>query len=329
MQSLIDAHARQFEVLRLSITDSCNFRCQYCLPNGYQRPKGHPGFLALHEIENLVRGFVRLGFWKIRLTGGEPTLRRDFLEIVHTVSAISGVKTLALSTNGHMLAKNAKAYRLAGISRVNISIDSLDRARFHALTGVDRLNDVLAGVEAALEACFESVKLNAVLAQSQEDSEAELERFVEWVKDRPVTLRLIELMQTGKNEPLFRTRHHSSGALRKKLIARGWVLRPREPGDGPAEEFSHPMAVGRIGFIAPYGGGFCETCNRLRVSSVGGLRLCLFGERDHDLRPLLQSSSQIDALCDRVRELILGKPKSHYLKDGIYGQTRSFSEIGG
>lgn len=327
---LVDAHARSFEVLRLSITDACNFRCQYCLPNGYQKPEGRPSFLSIDEIENLVRAFARLGFWKLRLTGGEPTLRRDFLEIVERASGISGIERIALSTNGHTLAREATQYRLAGITHLNISLDSLDRKRFADLTGVDRMHDVLAGIDAAFRAQFQSVKVNAVLAQGEREAEEELDRFIDWVKARPISVRFIELMQTEKNAELFKTRHHSSALILRSLERRGWAKVERKAGDGPATEFSHSEYAGRIGVIAPYSlGSFCESCNRLRVSSVGGLRLCLFGEKDHDLRPLIQNAGQIDELCEALQSLVLKKPVSHYLKDGKYGQTRTFSEIGG
>lgn len=322
---LTDAHERSFAYLRLSITDACNFRCRYCLPNGYH-PEESEAFLSVAEIRRLVGAFATLGFWKVRITGGEPTVRRDFLEVARAVTEVPGIRRVALSTNGARLAALVPSLAALGIRHVNVSVDTLDRARFLELTGRDALADVLCGIETALARGIR-VKVNAVLMKDVND--ASLGAFRDWVKDRPVAVRFIELMETGDNRDVFRDHHVSSTSLQRDLLARGWKRRAREEGDGPAVEFSHPSYQGTIGIIAPYAPEFCSTCNRLRVSCRGALRLCLFGDGGFDLRPHLVSDEAAARLPDVVRALLVDKKASHALKEGSYGTTKHFASIGG
>jgi cyclic pyranopterin phosphate synthase len=324
--TLIDPHGRRFSYLRLSITDACNFRCAYCLPDGYSPAPNAPGFLSLSEILNLGRAFAELGTWKIRLTGGEPTLRRDLVEIAGALSEIPGVRKLALSTNGHQLERLAPGLRAAGVRAVNISVDSLDPARFAEITGMDRLPEILRGVDAAIEH-FETVKLNAVLLKGWNDGE--LERFLEFARRRPVGVRFIELMPTASTSKLFEQRHVRADTIRARLLELGWAAQERADGAGPAEELAHPDYAGRVGLIAPYARDFCASCNRLRVTSRGELRLCLFGEGNLPLRPWLQHESQKEELKARLRSLLGQKEVSHYLNEGRYGNNASFSAMGG
>jgi len=324
---LSDSFGRQFHYLRLSVTDACNFRCAYCLPDGHVKLAGAEEHLSLEEIRRLVEAFASIGFWKIRLTGGEPTVRRDILEIARIVAAVPGIAQVALSTNGYRLAELAAPLRSAGVSALNVSLDSLDPERFRRITGVDRLGDVLAGLDAAFAAGFPWLKLNAVLLADLNDGE--LATFMDWVRDRPASVRFIELMQTGDNHGFFRRHHVSADGLRNQLGDLGWRARARKPGDGPAVEFEHPAHRGRIGLITPYAHGFCDSCNRLRVSSRGGLRLCLFADGEASLRPWLQADSQRDALLAEVRRLIGHKTASHSLLEGRSGNTRHFAAIGG
>jgi cyclic pyranopterin phosphate synthase len=319
---LADSFGRNFHYLRLSLTDVCNMRCAYCLPNGYEKPDARPDELSRAEIGRLVRAFAAAGFWKVRLSGGEPTVRPDVLDIVREVAACPGVRRVALSTNGYRLRELASELRAAGLTHANVSIDSLDRDRFQRITGRDWLPQVLAGVDAAIAAGL-LVKVNAVLLED------ELAPFSAWVRERPVVVRFIELMQTGDNGVVFLRRHKAPDALREKLARDGWARRPREIGDGPAEEYRRDGYAGGIGIIAAYAPGFCDTCNRLRVSSTGKLRLCLFGDGEHDLRPLLQHDEQADALGALVRSKLFGKTAGHRLHAGDPGTTRHLASIGG
>ena len=324
---LADGMGRRFEYLRLSLTEVCNFRCSYCLPDGYLKPCGAPSELTVPEIERAVRAFAALGLWKVRLTGGEPTIRRDFEDVARAVSAIPGIRRVAMTTNGYRLAERAQQWRDAGVSAINVSVDSLDPARFAAITGHDRLGEILAGLDAARDAGFESIKLNAVLMRGVNDDE--LEAMASFVAERDISLRFIEVMRTNENTDFFAARHVSAETVTSRLEAAGWQRLPREAGAGPAVEFGHPAARGRIGIIAPYATDFCASCNRLRLGSDGRFHLCLFGDGGFDLRELLQSDEQHDALVARIVALTRGKAPSHRLHEGNSGATPHLASIGG
>lgn len=323
---LQDSFGRKFPYLRLSVTDVCNFRCTYCLPKGYQK-SGARDFMTVAEIARLVRGFVELGTQKIRLTGGEPTVRRDLADIASAITDVGGIHTLALTTNGHDLQDNARRYYDAGINALNVSIDSLDAANFKAITGHDKLRCVLDGIEAAKVAGFRNIKINSVLLKGVTDTA--LPPFLEWIRQEPISIRFIELMRTGNNGEYFAKYHLGAEAIRQQLLARGFVEVQRQPDGGPAREFSHPDYAGRIGLIAPYAKDFCATCNRLRVTSRGQLMLCLFGEGGHDLRPYLQDDDQREALADAVTRALRLKHQSHYLHQGVTGSTPHLASLGG
>lgn len=326
MSALFDAYGREFLYLRLSLTDVCNFRCQYCLPDGYHCEHGD-GELSLPEIHRVVRAFVGLGLWKVRLTGGEPSLRRDLNAIIETVAAVPGVRRIAMTTNGYRLHRDVTSWRNAGLNALNVSIDSFDPRLFASLTGHDRLRDILDGLETALTLGFESLKLNAVLLR--EFNANDLQPFLTYLRERPVDIRFIELMQTGTNHAYFQAQHVGAGHLRQFLAEQGWLALPRQIGDGPAENFAHPDYRGRIGLIAPYAPDFCAGCNRLRITARGQLSLCLFSDEGADLRPLLASDTQQAELEARIRALLIQKKASHYLAEGITGATRHFAAIGG
>ena len=323
---LSDAIGRRFEYLRLSLTEVCNFRCTYCLPEGYKKSCQRPAELTGEEIRRAVSAFAQLGLWKVRLTGGEPTLRRDFDDVAHAVASIPGIRRLAMTTNGYCLAERAQAWRDCGISAINVSIDSLDPARFAAITGHDRLGEVLRGVEAAQDAGFASIKLNAVLMRGVNDGE--LAAMVDFVTTRDLSLRFIEVMRTNDNVAFFDQHHVAGQSVIDRLEAAGWQRLPRAPGAGPAVELGHPHAKGRIGIIAPYSRDFCASCNRLRMAADGKLHLCLFGDGGIDLRPLL-SADDSAPLIARIRSLVGTKAPAHRLHAGNSGATPHLASIGG
>ncbi len=322
---LEDRFGRRFAYLRLSITDVCNFRCEYCLPNGYQGKA--TGFLHQSEIERLITAFAELGIRKLRITGGEPLVRKDGLDIIAMAAATPGIETVALTTNAFNLAAQAENLRDAGLKAINISLDSLDPAGFERITGDKRHAKVMAGIDAAIAAGIPKVKINTVLLGGLNDHE--LPDFLEYVRERPVAVRFIELMQTADNGDYFKRRHVSGQVVAQQLSEAGWTARKRGETDGPAVEFEHPDYQGRIGLITPYAPGFCDGCNRLRVTARGGLRLCLFGNGTHDLRPLLQDDGDKPALKRSICQTLLGKEVSHYLHAGDFGDTPHLASTGG
>lgn len=327
MASLIDRYGRRFPYLRLSVIEACNFRCSYCLPKGYQARPDLPRHLGLDEIRRLLTGFARLGMRKVRLTGGEPSLRRDLGDIIATAAAVSGVDKVALTTNGVLLPQRIADWQAAGLTHLNVSVDALDRARFAQITGHDRLPHILDGIERALALGLPAVKLNAVLLRGLNDDQ--LPAFLDYLRERPISLRFIELMQTGDNLDYFRRHHYRAEALEDSLQAEGWSLLPRAADAGPAREYAHPHYRGRIGIIAPYSRDFCAGCNRLRVTSSGDLRLCLFGNVGIPLRPLLQDDDQADELQAALISQLGLKALGHGLHEGQTGLTPHLASIGG
>jgi len=326
-QPLTDGHGRRFEYLRLSLTDMCNFRCSYCLPDGFRKQTGLPANLTVRETGRLIAAFARLGLWKVRLTGGEPSLRPELLDIARTVAATPGIRRLAMTTNGYRLTERAADYAAAGITALNVSVDSLDPARFAAITGHDRLDEVLDGIAAARLAGITSIKLNSVLMRGVNDDE--LEGFISFVQRHDLALRFIEVMRTNDNPDVF-ARHHLAGAeIAARLETLGWRPLLREAGAGPAVDYARAGQPGRIGIIAPYSKDFCATCNRLRVSARGKLHLCLFGDHGIDLRPLLASDDQIELLTARIAALTATKAPAHRLHAGDSGATPHLASIGG
>lgn len=323
---LTDTYQRKFYYLRLSITDVCNFRCTYCLPNGYQRNKDRASFLSVNELERVAKAFGQLGTTKIRLTGGEPSMRRDFSDIIAAIHQQPTIKQIAMTTNGYRLAKEASHWRAAGLGAVNVSLDSLDARQFHQITGQNKFSDVMAGIDACLEAGFPVVKINVVLMKHITQ---QLAAFLAWIKHRPLQLRFIELMETGEGSDYFAQHHLSGEKLRRQLLQQGWQLAQREPDAGPAQIFTHPDYQGQIGLIMPYDKNFCDSCNRLRVSAVGKLHLCLFGEQGIELRDLLQSEAQQASLQARIQSSLVQKKQTHFLHQGITGMASSLSYIGG
>lgn len=330
---LADHHGRQFKYLRLSVTEKCNFRCSYCLPNGYS-PKHNSlnqnstnSFLSLNEINNLVQVFSDLGVEKIRLTGGEPTLRSDIVSIVETIKDHSPVKTVALTTNGFRLNSILCDLKLAGLDALNISLDSLNQQKFNSLTGSDLKDQILKTIEQAIKLNFSKIKINCVLLKDIND--IEFLDFLQFVKNKPVSVRFIELMQTNDNSIFFKKHHMSVSSLQNVLMQMGWEKLSSVITDGPAQEYQHPEYMGRIGVISPYSKNFCQNCNRLRISATGRLRLCLFGQGDFELRPYLQDKSQFFELQEKIFSVLPIKKAAHQLHENIFGDMSSLSTIGG
>lgn len=328
-EMLQDNYGRRFTYLRLSVTEACNFRCSYCLPNGYQIPPHEIKELSVDEIRNLIAAFSELGIKKVRITGGEPCLRTDLIEIIQAISEASAIKHIALTSNGTRLNKYLDQYVRAGVSALNISLDTLDRKKFKEITGVDKLRAVLRAIDHALTLpSLQSIKINAVLMAGQTD--VEFSNFLEYVKDKAITMRFIELMQTGcLTKDFLSDRQMQTKSMIDELKTQGWTELRKNQHSGPALEFQHANFKGRMGFISPYADKFCESCNRLRISSQGRLQLCLFGQQEIDLRPFLQRADQKDDLKNIILASITQKDKTHYLHENNPGIRGNLASIGG
>ncbi|MFY0642426.1 MAG: GTP 3',8-cyclase MoaA [Bermanella sp.] len=325
--NLQDGTKRQFSYLRLSITDVCNFSCNYCLPNGYSCDEASiKNPLSTTEIRKLVTVFAKKGIRKVRITGGEPSIRRDLVDIIRTVKAISGIQTVALTTNGYKLDENIASWIDAGLDALNVSIDTLDPQVFKMITGHNRLKQILSGLDKAMELGLKKVKVNAILLKSYNINE--FERFLEWVKYTPVSLRFIELMETSDNREYFHENHVSGEMLQDRLEKSGWQKKIQTKHSGPAIEYEHVNYAGTTGLILPYSKDFCKSCNRLRISSMGKLHLCLFGDGGLDLRSYLLGDQDL-ALSEAIDQALQSKPEAHYLASNNTGSTRHLAMLGG
>ena len=329
MSLLQDNFGRNFPYIRMSITDVCNFKCGYCLPNGYQVDKSdNRKFLHLDEIKRLAMVFSKLGVSKIRITGGEPTVRKDFFEIIKILKEV-GIKKVSITTNGYHLDKKAKKLFDSGLNGINISIDSLDRNIFKYITGHDRLPEILKGIQILQDLNFENIKVNGVLLNNINASEKDFSSWAEFIKINKVDFRYIELMQTGDNLDYFRKYHISSKIFKEYLDKNSWIYQTLGKDAGPSLNYINPDYVGKFGIIAPYSKDFCKSCNRLRITSRGDLRLCLFGNTGISIRHLLQKDDQIEELQDLILGQMKFKKESHYLELGETGLTKNLSTTGG
>ncbi|MEP7012930.1 MAG: GTP 3',8-cyclase MoaA [Acidobacteriota bacterium] len=326
---LVDSFGRRLTYLRVSVTDRCNLRCVYCLPEDAEFPFGDRDFLSPQEIETLVGTLVHLGIRRVRLTGGEPLVRKDLLEIVARIKALPGVEDLSLSTNGTELERLAPALKAAGLDRVNVSLDTLDPEEFARIARRGQLKQVWRGIEAALEAGLAPVKLNTVLLA--DGKLEEIERLAELTIDRPLSVRFIEMMPTPANRALV-VGHLTCDTVRARLEQRWGPLQEvanDQPRTGPAQAFRFAGAKGEVGFITPLSHTFCADCNRLRLTSRGELRLCLFDEKNHPLRHLLDEPNPEHALEEEILRVLEEKPAEHLLLQGNSGNLASFMSIGG
>ena len=329
MGALTDSFGRTFPYIRLSITDVCNFKCGYCLPNGYFKQENKPGFLTLDEISNLVSALSELGVSKIRLTGGEPTVRKDFFDILKNIKSKGKINNLVMTTNGYKLNQIADQLIKDGINGINISIDSLDRNKFKEITGHDRLPQILEGIKILQDKGFTNIKVNAVLLKNINDCEADFDSWEQFVQENAIDFRYIELMQTGDSLEYFKKYHVSASVFKNYLLKKNWNEVARVADAGPSINFVHSNYKGKFGIIAPYSKDFCKTCNRLRITAKGELRLCLFGNTGTDLRPLLQSPDQKNELKILILKQLNFKKESHYLELGDTGITPHLASIGG
>ena len=330
MNVLEDSFGRKFPYIRLSISDVCNFKCGYCLPDGYKIDKSdNRTFINIEEIGRLARALSELGVSKIRLTGGEPTVRKDFFEIIKIIKENSGIKKTVITTNGYRLDKIANDIKNSGLDGINISIDSLNANTFRKITGHDRLEEILRGIKKLKKLDFKNIKINAVLLKGVNDSEKDFNDWAEFIKKNEIDFRYIELMQTGDNLDYFNNYHVPAKKFTDYLNNNNWVIQTFGKDSGPSKNYLNPKFKGKFGVIAPYSKDFCKSCNRLRITAKGDLRLCLFGDTGINIRHLMQKDSQIDELKDLILKQLNFKKESHYLEIGETGLTKNLSTTGG
>ncbi len=330
MQKLTDAFGRSFPYIRLSITDVCNFKCGYCLPNGYQKDNSdNRKFLDINEIKRLAKGLSELGVCKIRLTGGEPTVRSDFFDIVKILKNETGIKKVVITTNGYRLNKISNQISNSGLDGINISIDSLNRETFKVITGHDRLPEIIEGIRNLQNLNFQNIKINAVLLKGINDSEKNFDEWSKFIKINKIDLRYIELMQTGDGLDYFKRYHIPAKIFKNYLNKKNWIHQTLGRDAGPSLNYIHPEYKGKFGIIAPYSKDFCKSCNRLRITSRGDLRLCLFGTTGISVRHLIQRDDQLEELKDLILKQLNFKKESHYLELGKTGLTNNLSTTGG
>jgi cyclic pyranopterin phosphate synthase len=310
--ALADAQGRLISYLRISLTDRCNFRCTYCSPSEHEAPDG---LLSRAELAHLVRLFAKVGVRRIRLTGGEPTLRKDVVEIVGDAAATPGIEDVALTTNGHRLDELVQPLAAAGLGALNVSLDTLRPERLHGVSGKGaRLDRILAGIDAAAGR-FRSLKLNTVVMRGV--NEDELGALVRYAWDRGALPRFIEQMPFGGGEPV------PLAVVRGRLEAEGFALSP-DPwrGWGPARHMRARDRDGReglVGFIGAMTENFCETCNRARVAADGGFQACLGGQDRVPLREMMRAGESDDAIADAVRGGLGRKAPRHHMEEAAAG----------
>lgn len=324
----IDQFGRKIHYLRISLTDHCNLRCIYCMPEE-QTFRPNPELMQDDEIALLTRLFAGLGFDKIRLTGGEPTVRQHIVEIVRSIASTPGIQSVSMTTNGILLKKLAQPLAQAGLKRVNVSIDTLDAEKFQRLTRWGRLQDVWDGILAAEQAGMRPVKLNAVVVKGY--NEGDVIDLARLTLERPWQVRFIEMMPfAGVTD--VQTGHVITAAQIQERIESGvGKLEPSNGGrlDGEARLFRIPGALGDVGFISSVSAPFCDSCNRARLTADGRLRLCLLREHEVDLLTPLRAGASLEELRRLILDGIWLKPWGHGLAQGIIPLNRVMNQIGG
>lgn len=324
--ALVDRFGRAVNYLRVSVTDKCDLRCSYCMPKGFHGFEEPENWLNFAEIERVVGAFARLGVARIRLTGGEPLLRRHLPQLVSRLAQQPGVEDISLSTNATQLHKYADALYQAGVSRINVSLDSLDKGCMQTITGRDSFSSIMAGLQAGKRAGFQPIKLNMVVMRGVNDHE--IHRMAQFCFDEGFILRLIEAMpmgDTGQN-----SQYLSIAPIRESLVS-AFDLVPvaKELGGGPARYWTSRDGRATIGFISPISQHFCATCNRVRMAVDGTLYMCLGQDEKFELRPLLRAGVSDAELEAAIRLAIELKPERHEFNTQRHKIVRFMSQTGG
>ncbi|MGD2188209.1 MAG: GTP 3',8-cyclase MoaA [Desulfobacterales bacterium] len=315
MMKLIDSFGRKIDYLRISITDHCNLKCYYCTPFSGRRHLERSEILTYEEMLNVARAAAAGGITKIRITGGEPLVRKGVIEFCRMLSEIDGFKSLALTTNGIYLQEMAKPLFKAGVRRINISLDTLKPERFEKITGYDWLPRVLAGIRRAEQIGMHPIKINTVVMRGINDDE--IEELARLTQERPYHVRFIELMPTdssayGDYESLYMPVEEIMKKISKIEKAQ---IGPATDSYGPAKLCKLPGAIGKVGFIAPISWHFCGSCNRLRLTADGKIKTCLFSQKEIDIKIPLRSGATQKEIINIIRRAVAEKPRRHHLNE--------------
>src|SRR5271170_5823018 len=324
---LIDKFGRQIYDLRVSVTDRCNFRCVYCRSADPENHMAEHALLEWDEFERLVRILVGMGIRKVRVTGGEPLVRPGVEEFVARLKAI-GVQDLSMTTNGHLLAERCDRLVAAGLNRINISLDSLDREKFQRITRTNTFDQVIAGIDAAQASSLRPVKLNAVLVRGVNDDE--VEAFAEFARERDLIMRFIEYMPLDADRAWTRELVVTAAEIKKRIEAR-WPLIPiAHERSETARKYRFADGPGEIGLVAPVSQPFCGACSRIRITADGKLRTCLFSKEDHDLKSLLRNGATDEQIAEDIRAAVYEKEKGHRINEpDFHPPSRTMVFIGG
>lgn len=316
------------DYLRVSVTNKCNLRCIYCYPSGNFNLTDHRESLQFEEIVRIVGLFVRNGVSKIRLTGGEPLLRDDIVELVNALSSISGIEDLSITTNGVFLEPLTSKLKTAGLHRINISIDTMNRETYRRMTGFDLMPKVLSGISSAIEVGFNPVKINCVIVKGLNDSPDQIREVAQMSFSLPVAVRFVEYYPTNKNtkpgddyvpnSEVKKIIEHEFGTLESVLLTKGY---------GPAKYFKIPNSPGRVGFISGRSSMFCRQCNRLRLTFDGKVRPCLYSPIQYDLKELLRNNAGDEEILRQLQKI--QSRKGSYTKLNSSSQEFSMQSIGG
>lgn len=328
---LRDAHNRTIRDLRVSLTDRCNFRCFYCLPNGEPPLARKDTILTFEEIAYITEVFVSLGIEKVRLTGGEPLIRKDVPNLVARLSRLKpGLRDLALTTNGFDFPRHAVALKAAGLDRVTISLDSLEREKFIDITGVDALERVYAAIKSARTLGFEPVKINAVIVRGRNDDE--VVDFARLAREHDLSMRFIEFMPLDSGHEWGREMVVSGREIRDAINA-AYPLKLKRPSRGSETAWRYEFAdgaKGEIGIIAPVTEMFCGACSRMRLTADGQIRTCLFSTTEHNLRDVVRSGATRQEIIEFIENVVSKKERRHNINDAEFVQpSRTMSFIGG
>ncbi|MBT2763826.1 GTP 3',8-cyclase MoaA [Paenibacillus sp. ISL-20] len=333
IEPLKDSFGRVHDYIRISVTDRCNLRCVYCMPEEGMEFQPHDQIMSYEEIAAIVRVLAPMGVSKVRLTGGEPLVRKDLESLVHMIASIEGIQDISLTTNGIMLPSKARLLKEAGLTRINISLDSLHEERYARITRGGRVHKVLEGIEAAYEAGLDPIKLNMVLMKGF--NEDEIRDFIALTLDRPLHVRFIEYMPIGQASDVWRDSYLPLSRVSEVCQEAGWTIQEEQgpSGNGPSRNMKVVGATGTFGLIHPVSDHFCDSCNRLRLTADGHIKACLYWSDEFNVRRVVDDPS---AVANLFRKALGDKPLNHEMALALEKKAqnhtptvRRMSQIGG